>query len=224
MTEDRAIPNDVRPTAQKPVSAPPAGPAAAPSGLDLAVVEEASRTYRPVKRAAFIAIVSAIVTLIIGILAFPFVLIWPSLSSAFIILGILFVGIMEFKGHKKLKEADPGASRRLALNQLTFLGLITVYCVWQMLTFSTAELKEAALSPEFRAQAKDLPGITEEIDQYIDQYGMLVVCGFYGLVIVASIGFQGGLALYYYTRRKAVDAFLRQTPLWARRLVIESAR
>jgi hypothetical protein len=36
----------------------------------------------------------------------------------------------------------------------------------------------------------------------------------YGTVIVLSIIFQGLTACYYFTRRKYVEAYVRETPQW----------
>ena len=41
------------------------------------------------------------------------------------------------------------------------------------------------------------------------------------LLVRISIAFQGGLALYYYTRRRHVETFLRETPAWIRRQLLE---
>ncbi len=50
----------------------------------------------------------------------------------------------------------------------------------------------------------------------------LVIYGFYGLVIVLSAAFQGGLAAYYFTRRRPLEAFNLQTPDWVRQVLAEA--
>ena len=52
----------------------------------------------------------------------------------------------------------------------------------------------------------------------------MLVNGFYLLVIVLSLAYCGGLALYYYTRRRHVEAFVRETPDWVRRQLLELDR
>jgi hypothetical protein len=184
-------------------------------------VQEAARAYKPIKRAALIALVSAVATLAIGAIAVPFTLVWPSFSSALITVGICAVGAMEFAGYRKMRQADPSAARWLGRNQLAFLGLIVVYCAIQMLTFSAEEIRAAAMSPEFRAQLGAMPDMAREIDRNIEQWAPLATYGFYSLVIVLSVLFQGGLALYYFRRQKFLEAFQRGTPPWVRRLLIE---
>ena len=220
MPTDGAVPRSIRPAAG---GASPAAPPPAASPLDeaqYALVQEAARDYKKIKKVSWIALGSSVTTLAIGVLAAPFTVFWPSFAAAFITVGLLVIGTVEFVGYRKLLQADPSAARWLATNQLAFLGLITVYCGLQMLTFSTEDLKREAMSPEFRAQLNAMPEMAADIDRTIEQYGPIATYGFYSLVIVLSVLFQGGLALYYYTRRKLLDAFQLRPP-WVRRLLVE---
>jgi hypothetical protein len=206
----------------------PAGASKAAGGpLDeaqYALVQEAAGLYRPIKRAARTALGSAIVTLVIGATAAPLLLVWPSLAGAFITVGLGVIGVVEFLGSRKMRQADPAAARQLALNQVAFLGLIVLYCVAQMLSFSAEDWRAAAMSPEFREQLQQaMPEMARSIDRDIEQWAPLATYGFYSLVIVLSIFFQGGMALYYYTRLKHLEAFHSRTPPWVRRLLLESA-
>lgn len=222
MPDDRAAARSVPPVAAGP---PPAAPPGA-SPLDesqFALVQEAAQSYKPIKKAARIAMGSAVTTLFIGACAVPFTLIWPSLAGALITAGLWVIGVVEFLGYRKMMRADPSAARHLAANQLAFLGLIVLYCAIQMLTFSTADVKAAAMSPEFRAELGAMPSMARGFDRDIDQLAPLVTYGFYGfysLVIILSVFFQGGLALYYFTRRKFLEAFQHQPP-WVRRVLAE---
>lgn len=220
MLADGAVPRSTRPAAGGglPAAAPPAA-----SPLDeaqYALVQEGARDYKKIKKVSWIALGSSTVTLAFGVLAAPITVFWPSFAAAFITVGLLAVGVMEFMGYRKLLQADPSAARWLARNQLVFLGLIIVYCGIQMLTFSTEDLKREAMSPEFRAQMNAMPEMAADIDRSIEQYGPIATYGFYSLVIVVSVLFQGGLALYYYTRHKLLDAFQLRPP-WVRRLLVE---
>ncbi|MCX5653430.1 MAG: hypothetical protein NTY65_02095 [Planctomycetota bacterium] len=202
----------------------PAAPGPAGSPLDesqFALVQEAARAYKPIKRTAYIALGSAMTTLVIGTSAVAFTLFWPSFSGVMITVGVCAVGAVEFAGYRKMRQADLSAARWLGKNQLAFIGLIVLYCAIQMLTFSAEEIRAAAMSPEFRAQLGAMPDMEREIDRNIEQWAPLVTYGFYSLVIVLSVLFQGGLALYYFTRQKFLDAFQRGTPPWVRRLLIE---
>jgi hypothetical protein len=61
---------------------------------------------------------------------------------------------------------------------------------------------------------------TPELSQLLGADGLelyrSMVVGFYGTVIALSLVFQGGNAIYYFTRRKCVVAYLQQTPQWVR--------
>jgi hypothetical protein len=209
------------------VEAPPAAQPAAGSPLDepqFVLVQEAARNYKPIKRAAWTALSSAVLTLVIGITALPLALIWPSPAGVMIVVGLCAVGVVEFLGYRKMRRADPAAAVLLARNQLAFLGVIVFYCVLQMLSFSVDDAKAAALSPETRAQLNIMPEMARAIDRDIERWAPIVTYGFYSLVVVLSVFCQGGMALYYNTRRKYLETFNRQTPPWVRRLLVEFAR
>ena len=199
---------------------PPASPL---DESQFALVQEAARTYTPIKKATRTALSSSIVTLLIGASAVPFLLIWPSFSGLLITVGLGVIGAVEFLGYRKLRKADPAAARFLATNQLAFLGLIVFYCLLQMLSFSPEDAKAAALSPEIRAQLGAVPDVVRAIDRDIERWAPQVTYGFYSLVMVLSLFFQGGMAYYYFTRRKFLEAFQHQTPPWVRRLLVECA-
>jgi hypothetical protein len=59
------------------------------------------------------------------------------------------------------------------------------------------------------------------IDQMVERWAPILVYGFYSLVIFFSAVFQGGMAAYYFTRRRHIESFNRKTPPWIRRLFVE---
>lgn len=220
MTEVRPLP--LGPVTVLPVPPPQAASTSPLEESDFERIREAVKAHKAVRRATRTALSSASVTLVIAFAAMPFTLIWPSVSGLLVLAGISAVGIVEFLGYQRMRRADPSAPKMLALNQLAFLGVITLYCISQVAFFSTADIKASALSPEFRAElTKGMPDMARSTDALIDQWAPLAMFGFYSLVVLLSIVFQGGMALYYYTRRRYVDAFNRQTPAWIRRLFIE---
>ncbi|MDB5304146.1 MAG: hypothetical protein JWM97_1695, partial [Phycisphaerales bacterium] len=90
--------------------------------------------------------------------------------------------------------------------------------IWQMVSFSAAGVKAAILPDDVRSQLSLLPDLTRQIDGQVDRWSLIANYGFYALLIVLSILFQGGLALYYFTRRKHIAAFKLATPQWAQRV------
>jgi len=223
-TGQRAAQPTPPPPPQTP--APPAALAGPPgpgpldeSHFDL--IRQAVVNRRAVKAASRTALASAATTLGIGALSLPFVLFSPSWDAAMVVAGVCAVGVVEYVGYRRMRQAQPSAARFLSRNQLAFLALIVAYCLIQIFTFSTEQAKAAALSPEVRRLLGDLPGMARSINATIDRWAPIFVWGFYFLIIVLSICFQGGMAWYYHTRRRHIESFNQSTPAWVRRLFIE---
>jgi len=188
------------------------------------LLREAAVRRHKVKRAAGTARSSAIVTLAIGLAALLFVLVSPSFSGLVVVAGILVVGVREWKGYGKMRRAEAGAAPYLGWNQVALVGVITFYCLFQMATFSLEEVKSAAISPEARAQLAAMPGMAADIDRMIERWAPYAVYGFYSLLILVRALAQGAMALYYFSRRKALETFNRQTPEWVRQIFREVER
>lgn len=189
---------------------------------DFLLVRQAAHARRAIRSAGRTASVSAWITLALAAIGLPCLLLWPSWSGAMMTGGLCFVGVIELKGCRRLRRAEPAAATALGRNQLIFLGLIVLYCVAQMLAFSPQQAKAAAVSPEFRSQLAAMPSMEKAIDRQIERWAPVATYGFYGLVILVSILSQGGLALYYFSRRKHILAFNRQVPEGVRRLFAET--
>ncbi len=177
---------------------------------DFLAVRLAEKRHRSIKFAARVAALSAVSTLGIAAISLIITILYFGFWSVVVTIGLTVIGVVEFRAHRALLRIDPAACRTLALNQLAFFALIAVYCLWQMITFSINDLPADYRQP-----------IT-------DVYGRgslpMLVNGFYLLVIVLSLAYCGGLALYYYTRRRHVEAFVRETPDWVRRQLLELDR
>ncbi len=214
----------------RPVQLSPQPPLAAQgdagplSQADMAAIAYAITLRKPLVRAAHIARASAISTLLIAAIALPCLLIWPSLSGLIIAAGLATVGIIELKASPQVLAAKAGIHRTLARNQLCLLGIIILYCAIQMITFSTEDAKNAALSPDTRAQLSALPDMQQSIDGMIEKWAALFQYGLYGAVILISVLCQGGLAYYYFSRRRIIEQFNASTPPWVLRLLEQFGR
>jgi len=198
------------------------GEEASPIGeREWGLVREAAGRRRKVNRAARVARSSAITTLAIGLAAMPFVLVSPSLSGLVVVAGVIAVGVREWLGYGKMRRAEAGAAGHLGWNQVALAGVITFYCLLEMASFSAEGVKSAALSPEVRAQLTSMPDMARQIDALIETWAPYAVYGFYSLLIVVSVLAQGAMAFYYFTRRKHVESFNRNTPEWIRRMFVE---
>lgn len=132
-----------------------------------------------------------------------------SIPGFLVTAGLAFVAYNEFQGRKRLLRFDPTSPARLGWNQIGFLLLIIVYCLWMIwsgLTSPGPFAAELAAKPELAATLGPL-------DQFDELYKFLVVA-MYGLMIVLSVVFQGLNALYYFSRRKHVESYVRETPAW----------
>jgi hypothetical protein len=196
------------------IGLPPATLASPLSDAHFALLARAAAYRRPLTRAARIAASSATFTLVIAATAVPFA-VWSLSISGLLVAGALAaVGIIELTGGRRIRRADPGAPKLLALNQIAFLGLIVLYCLWKMVRFSAAAAKGALSSPELSSAL----GPDNPLDKDIEQLAPLVTYALYSLVIILSVGMQGGMALYYFTRARAVQAYRQSTPPWVQRL------
>jgi hypothetical protein len=121
-------------------------------------------------------------------------------------LGMATAAYVELKAAKRLKALDPAACKTLAWNQV-FLGAIlflyACYSLWTIYSGRSALNSELSKYPELSQFAVD-------IEQMSKLIGLLI----YGTLIAVAIFGQGGTALFYLSRRKYVDAYLRETPQW----------
>ncbi len=173
--------------------------------------------HRPVRNAVRVARTSAISILAVGVLSLPCLMIVPGWLNMGVVFGICVIGIIEYSGAVKMRQGLPEAAGMLGTNQLALLGLIVIYCLLQMISFSS----DAALSAVLQGRSSELSDLGVAIEQTFRSLAPLVVYTLYSLVIVLSAIFQGGLAVYYFSRRRYLEAAQRETPAWIRRVLTE---
>jgi len=173
---------------------------------------------RPVQRAARTARGSAMSMLVIAAASVPLVVLYPSWLGAGVVTGIGILGALEYMGARRMRRADLSAARFLGCNQLAFLLLIVGYCSVQMLTFSKTELSAQWKSSDVQTQLAQLPELQADVEREIERWAPTVTYAFYGLVMTLSIAVQGGMSVYYFTRRRLLRAAAEQTPAWAQRI------
>ncbi len=218
-------PRDAR-RAARPIM-PAARPATPPAAADPLspehhrLLRQAAAARRPIRRAARVARSSAITILAIGTLGVPFLIFWPSWLGLLVVVGIATVGIVEYVGARRMRRGEPTAAAFLGRNQLAFMGLIAAYCILQMLTFSPEQARAALDSSDLQEVFSLVPEMRQDVEQQVQQWVPVATYGFYSLVILLSLGFQGSLALYYFTRRRHLEAVHQSTPEWIRRLFRE---
>ena len=160
-----------------------------------------------IRNAAAVAKFNAWMTGIVAACSAPFALF--SLSGFFVTVVLSLVTYNEFKGRRRLLQFDRKSTAFLGWNQVGLLALIILYCTWMLGVGLTSE-------GPFSAELKANPELQALFDSplELDQSYRLLVVAVYGTVIVLSIVFQGLNALYYFSRRKYVEAYLHDTPEW----------
>jgi len=209
----------VVPSDPGPAASPPAVPTAEPvcplTEAHYQMLRQAAAAYRPARKAARTAYVSAATILVVAALAIPFLLVSFSLTNVIIAAALAIIGYLEYSGAVKMRRGEPSAASHLGWNQVIFISLIVLYCVSRMLQASSGEY----LTPDVRSQLSQVPGMAASIESLVP----LAVYSFYGLIILLSVTFQGSLAWYYFTRRRHLEQLRHSTPAWIRRLFDEFA-
>lgn len=160
-----------------------------------------------IRKAAAVAKFNGWTTGICAVCSAPFALF--SLSGFLVAVGLSVIAYNEFKGCRRLLKYDLNASSFLGWNQVGFLAIITCYCVWMLVVgFSS----QSQLVAELQAQP-ELAGLLDSPEGF-DQLYKTMLAAFYGLVIALSVVFQGLNAIYYFTRKKYVQAYVQETPSW----------
>ncbi|MCA9269825.1 MAG: hypothetical protein KDA41_15195 [Planctomycetales bacterium] len=182
----------------------PDGPLTEAHQLQLA---DAQRRAQKIRGAARVAAFNGWMTGLFAVCSAPFALF--SLSGLFVTVGLSVVAYNEFQGRKRLLQFDEQAPTFLGWNQLGFLALIVVYCLWML---AASLLGEGPISAELNAHPElgDALGSVAGLDQMF-RWLMVAV---YGSTIALSVVFQGLAALYYFRRQKQVAEYVRGTPAW----------
>jgi hypothetical protein len=166
---------------------------------------------KAIRRAARVAAFNGWTTGVAAAFSSMFLLFDRSGLAIAITLTLSIVTYNEFRGRKRMLNFEPSSATLLGWNQLGLLAMIVAYCVW-MLSGSSANAAGALSAQlhsnterELLSMAGDLEGLYKT-----------VTLAMYGGAIVLSVLFQGGNALYYYTRRRHIEDFIAETPQWVR--------
>ena len=163
---------------------------------------------KAIRKAARVAAFNGWTTGIIAAISAPFALF--SIEGFIVAVGLAIVAWNEFRGRKRLLAFDPASTAFLGWNQIGFFTLIAAYCLWMIHASIGSFAAELQAAPELEAALGPLDG-------FDGLYRSLVV-GFYGTVIALSAVFQGFNAVYYFTRRKHMAAYLQETPTWVQEI------
>jgi hypothetical protein len=169
----------------------------------------AAALAQPIRRAGRVAAFNAWTTAILAGLSAPFA--FFSLIGLVAFVALALVAYNEFRGRRRLLDFDPAGASILGRNQLGLLALITAYCLWSIYS---GLYGDSSFEAQLRANP-ELEAALGSLGDVGDLYQQLVVL-VYGLVIALSFVFQGANAVYYFSRRRLVEAYVRATPEWVR--------
>lgn len=139
------------------------------------------------------------------------VLISAMLGEADILGLILTIGLgitawNEFRGRNMLRKFEPRGCQLLGWNQVGLMAMIIAYAAWM--------LGKAMFGPNpYAEEMVREPGM-ERMLGYIDQLYHVISFALYGGLIAGTLIFQGLNAVYYFSRRKLMKDYLRETPAW----------
>jgi hypothetical protein len=174
---------------------------------DREALRRAAELHRPLSRAAAVARVNGLSLAIFG--GLTLVVSVVGLDPVGLMLGavVLWVGLAERRGAKRLLAAERRAARELARNELVLLAAIVVYGIL-MLT---------VLRPDVAEWQAALEGVLPkaEAQQLIEAS----VTATYGMVLVVALAYQGSLARYFWNKEPELERYLAEVPPWAREVL-----
>ncbi|TDJ78900.1 MAG: hypothetical protein E2O39_01295 [Planctomycetota bacterium] len=173
-------------------------------------LHRAAELLRPIARAAALGRKNGLGLLIFGVLGVLLSL--PGLDAADFAIGAILTttGLVEVRASRRLARADPAAPGLLARNELLLMAGILVYCMLQLTVLRASGDELAELLGDTSALGIDVAALTDSVNAII-----------YSTFIAVTLLYQGGLVRYFLRRRPMIDAYLRECPEWARRVVVE---
>jgi hypothetical protein len=156
-----------------------------------------SRAVGVAKLSGWTIAIFAVLTFLSGLFSF---------SAMVLGLGMGIVAYFELRGAGELKRLDPTAPRRLAINQLALAAILFLYGGWELL--------QSIRHPQsLLADTSSDPQVAQMLAPYQNFSQMIAVTIYLTVMIVAILG-PGLTAVYYNSRRKYIEDYLRGTPEW----------
>ncbi|MAE60256.1 MAG: hypothetical protein CMJ49_02750 [Planctomycetaceae bacterium] len=129
-------------------------------------------------------------------------------------IGMGLVAWFEIQGSRQLKQLDPTAPRRLALNQIGFALLLTAYAVYQLIHAAHAPSPYAQYTDGASAGTSGGGGEMAAMLGPIEDLTRIITLAVYITLIVFALTVPTLTALYYFTRAHHLRSYLAQTPDW----------
>ncbi len=129
-----------------------------------------------------------------------------------LVLGVAMAVVArnEFKGCAGILKFEARGPELLWRNQIGFMGLIIVYCLWSI--YATVSQPDPQMAE-----------LTELLGGDMDDLVLSLTLTVYAVVIALTAVFQGLNARYYFRRVAMIEEYRSDTPDWVRELQ-ESAK
>jgi hypothetical protein len=184
------------------------------SSAQLLLVSEANQRARKIQRTAGIAAFNGWTIGFFAVASFFLTLLSFSIVGMAISIGLGVVAFNEFRGRTLIRQFAPNACSLLGWNQVGFTVLIVAYCGWNIAYAYFAPDAVGVAISEALAAYPELGDVGPEIEEQISALYLPLVLTLYGSVIVLSVLFQGGNALYYFARGRLLQQYLEETEPW----------
>jgi len=172
---------------------------------DRAVLAEATRELRGLRRPTRLASLTSGILLVFGVISVA----WGAVSGGggvFAGIALIALGWNERRGRDRLLALEPEGASILGWNQLALAGVVAVYGLLGILRAGEPT------DPSMR-QLEELAGLSQDL--VADLTRMV-----YGSIIVAVTLVQVILARYYFRQKARVEDFRRRTPPWVIRTLV----
>ncbi|MCA9302810.1 MAG: hypothetical protein KC996_01670 [Phycisphaerales bacterium] len=190
----------------RPAESPP-GPL---SEKQMQQIIDSGDRARPIRKAARFASGNGWLTLLAGFSTVPFAIGNLPLLTFAVLLGA--IGTRELTLRRRLLRFVPRTTRKLAINQLMLGALLIGYAVWMTIQSATSEgMIASTLKNEPMLQST--PELSGQLDG-LAQLERIATAGLYLLMILVAVLVQGGSAIYYQIRGRALARFCARTPEW----------
>ncbi|QDV07926.1 hypothetical protein Poly30_34610 [Planctomycetes bacterium Poly30] len=169
------------------------------------VLQQGAALKKPLARAAAIGRANGLGYVVFG--ALTTVMAAPGLDWIHLAEGALVtvVGVLQRREAPKLERGSPQAASDMSRNEFWLMIGLAIYCLARLFVL-TPETTALSLDPRLaRASGGDLDGLVDAV------HGIL-----FGSLLLVTLLYQGGMALYFRRRIPAAERYQRETPDWAR--------
>ncbi|MFK7790607.1 MAG: hypothetical protein AB8C95_14080 [Phycisphaeraceae bacterium] len=129
-----------------------------------------------------------------------------SVTSLIAALALAGLAYNEFRGRRQLLQLNTQGPRTLGINQVICCMLIALYCGLQLF--------KAITGPGAYAQAiEQTPELASMLEPMEDLLQTATIVA-YVAVLIIGVGAQGLTAWYYFSRKRHLSEYLKQTPQW----------